>query len=99
MPYRTFLIPIRDAVSAERELNDFMRSHRVLAVDRQWIDQGLNSLWAVWVDYLEASGAAADEVASGTKRRVDYKEVLSPEDFEVFARLRGLLASAASITC
>ncbi|MFC1572678.1 HRDC domain-containing protein [Candidatus Eisenbacteria bacterium] len=96
MPYKTFLIPIRDAASAERELNGFMRCHRVLAVDRQWIDQGLNSLWVVSVDYLESSATESGDTNSGSKRRVDYKEVLSPEDFEVFAGLRGLRKEIAA---
>jgi superfamily II DNA helicase RecQ len=90
VPYKTFLIPIRDAAAAERELNDFLGNHRVLAVDRHWVDEGRNSFWTVWVDYLEASATASDGATSGSKRRIDYKEVLSPEDFEVFARLRGL---------
>jgi hypothetical protein len=89
MPYRSFLIPIRDAQRAERELNDFIRSHRVLAVDRHWVDRGENSFWAVWVDDLEPSPDRPSDVAtSGSKRKLDYKEVLSPEDFAVFAQLR-----------
>ena len=49
MPYKSFMIPIGYGDWAERELNSFLRSHRVLAVDRQWVDQGENSFWALWV--------------------------------------------------
>jgi hypothetical protein len=45
MAFRIFQIPARSPAGAEEELNRFMRSHRVLAVDRRWVDQGENSFW------------------------------------------------------
>ena len=89
MPYKTFVIPARYAGWAERELNAFVGNHRVLSVDWRWVDQGENSFWAALVDYLESPSAAApDPGGERARKRIDYKEVLSPEDFEVFARLR-----------
>ena len=32
----------------------FLRSHRVLAVDRRWVEQGSESFWSFCVDYLES---------------------------------------------
>ena len=97
MPYKSFLIPVRGPEWAERELNDFIRGHRVLAVDRRWVDQGGNSFWSVWVDYLDAaSEPPAGSTASESKKKVDYREVLSPEDFEVFAQLRVLRKEMAA---
>lgn len=40
MPYKSFVIPVRHAAWAEREFNNFLANHRVLAVDRHWVDQG-----------------------------------------------------------
>ena len=97
MPYKSFLIPVRGPEWAERELNDFIRSHRVLAVDRRWVDEGGNSFWSVWVDYLDpAPEPPAGSTASESKKKVDYREVLSPEDFEVFAQLRVLRKEMAA---
>jgi superfamily II DNA helicase RecQ len=75
------------------EVNGFLRSHRVIAVERRWVDQGTESFWCFCVDYLEsgssAGAASFGKGQSGTNRaKVDYREVLSPEDFAVFARLR-----------
>ena len=74
----------------QEDLNRFLRSHRVLTVHREFVAQGDNSFWALAVEYLE--GAAASSAGSGDgrsgKQRVDYKEVLSPEDFALFAKLR-----------
>ena len=97
MPYKSFAIPVQHGEWAERELNEFVRSHRVLAVDRQWVDQGENSFWAVWIDYVEASAArATDASPAGPKKKVDYKELLSTEDFDVYLRLRALRKAIAA---
>jgi len=90
--YRFFTISVRDEGPAAADLNGFLRSRRVLSVDRRWVDQGSESFWSFCVDYLESSGGAtggAPPGRNGTNRgKVDYRDVLSPEDFAVFARLR-----------
>jgi superfamily II DNA helicase RecQ len=60
----------------------------VLSIDRRWVEQGATSFWTFCVDYLdgEAIGSAGDR---GVRGKVDYKEVLSPDEFTVFAKLRG----------
>ncbi len=91
MAYRFFVVPIRDEGSAAADLNGFLRSHRVLAVDRRWVEAGSESFWSFCVDYLEHGGGKSGPSAArnGAGRvKVDYREVLSPEDFLVFARLR-----------
>jgi superfamily II DNA helicase RecQ len=91
MPYKSFLIPVHGPAWAENELNEFICTHRVLTVDRRWVDQGANSFWAVWVDCLESSADAGSGTGtSGSRSKIDYKEVLSPEEFEVYAQLRAL---------
>ncbi len=92
MPIRVFLVPARDEGTAQRELNGFLGSHRILAVDRRFVDQGENSFWSFCVDFLESTAASTTGGASrgGLNRtsKVDYREVLSPEEFAVFAELR-----------
>ena len=63
----------------------------MLSVDRRWVEQGTESFWSFCVDYLETGGGSAPAGKSGPMRgKVDYREVLSPADFAVFARLRQL---------
>lgn len=94
-------IPVCDSATAEAELNRFLGSHRVLAVDRQLVVDGARSLWAVCVSYVDrevapagarpsppAAAQTAAPPAKALRKGIDYREVLSPADFEVFARLR-----------
>ena len=91
MQYRFFVVPAKDSSEAAEELNRFLRGHRILSVTRDFVGQSENSYWAVAVEFLDDQAASF----SSGKPRVDYKEVLSPEDFEVFTRLRDLRKAIA----
>jgi len=92
MQFRFLAIPATGGVASEEELNRFLRSHRVLVVHREFVAQGGNSYWAVAVEYLEGPGVNS---AGKGGARVDYKQVLSPEDFAVFVKLRQWRKAAA----
>jgi superfamily II DNA helicase RecQ len=79
MRFNTFFIPMADDGRAQDELNEFLRSKRVLAVEKAFTGQG----WSFCVEWLEGGKAV-----SRNKPKVDYREVLSPEEFALFSRLR-----------
>lgn len=89
MAFKFFLIPVRDNSAVEAELNAFLCGHRILSVDRRWVDLGYDSFWSLCVDYLEGDPRAGD-TGRNRSRTKDYKEVLSPDDFAVFVKLREL---------
>lgn len=73
------------------ELNKFLRSHRVVGVEKHMVAaDGQEPRWVFCVEYLESSKAGAKKGShAGTgKPRVDYREVLNPTDFGVFSKLR-----------
>jgi len=84
--YKFFTIPIKATREVETELNRFLRSQRVLTVHREFVSQGENSFWTMAVEYLSDGGD--DTRKPPGKKRVDYREVLSPEDFALFVKLR-----------
>ncbi len=92
MPLKFFHISSRDSAPMESELNSFISSHRIVTIERRFVEQGADSFWALCVDYLHGEpGSGPTHGASGrNERKVDYKEVLTPEQFEVFAKLREL---------
>ncbi len=88
MSLRFFTIPIHGSEVFEQELNQFLASHRVLAIERHVIDAGVNSCWAICVDYLDGAGKQVGTHARTSRNRIDYKTILSPDEFTVFCQLR-----------
>lgn len=84
--FATFYVPIRDDGQMVEELNAFLRSHRVLHVEKQVEDGG----WIFCVEWM-AGGGDGHETSGGWRReraKVDYREVLTVEEFAVFSKLR-----------
>lgn len=99
MRYAFFHVPAMNPEPAQSELNQFLARRRIRDVSREFVNQGEQSAWCLCVIYDQGPGGAKD--AAGTRpTRVDYREVLSPEDFDVFSPLRqrrNELADAAGI--
>jgi superfamily II DNA helicase RecQ len=93
---RFFQIPVRAPAEFEAELNGFLGRHRVTRVERHFVDARENSFWAICVEWTHGGGGPGDS-APGKERagQVDYKEVLTPEQFEHFAKLRELRKKVA----
>lgn len=89
MQLKVFILPVKNLGAAEAEMNAFLRSRRVLAVKKEFVSDGENSFWTFCVEYLEAVNVGSPLGGAGGKPpKVDYKEVLKPEEFELFGRLR-----------
>lgn len=87
MQIHFFIIPIHGGGEAAEEVNRFLASHRVLAVDRSFVQDGANSAWALCIS-VDAPGDRPQSGKRGAK--VDYREVLNEQDFALFAQLRAL---------
>ena len=96
-----FAIPALDAQAAQDELNQFLAQHRVVTIEKQWLVAGSDSHWAVCVTVAAGPGplpaALKLPVSKGGRTdKVDYREVLPPDEFAVFAVLRSLRQTMAS---
>jgi superfamily II DNA helicase RecQ len=91
MPFRVFLIPVLYGEDATEELNSFVACHRVVHIERRWIEQGNQSSWAFCVEYVLTSPSLHSNPRSHLSRnRIDYKTILSPDEFTTFSLLREL---------
>jgi superfamily II DNA helicase RecQ len=90
MSVKFFVVPASDSHEAEEELNSFLARHRIVGIDRRWVDLGASSFWALCVDHLPVGGGHARRSPLFGRNRVDYKQILSAEEFAVFSRLREL---------
>jgi superfamily II DNA helicase RecQ len=71
------------------ELNRFLGSHRVIGVEKHLVTaQGGGPVWVFCVEYLRGPAPEGRGSGGNATPKVDYREVLSPEDFAVFSRLR-----------
>ncbi len=92
MRVKFFAVPALDPVDAEAAVNSFLAQHRVTSIDRQLVSERAGAYWALCVTYIEGG---ASRSAAAKKGKVDYREVLPPEDFEVYAELRRLRKEVA----
>jgi superfamily II DNA helicase RecQ len=97
MSYKFFQVPCRNPESFEAGLNSFLSTHRIVTVDRKFVEDGADSFWVFCVDFLhgDAKGGTSHGAPGRAERRIDYREVLSAEQFEVFAKLREVRKSVA----
>lgn len=88
MPYKFFTIPIHDDGKAADELNRFLAGYRIVGEEIELIHDGGNSRWVACVHYLAPDERATAKAEKRSK--VDYREVLSDANFQLFVRLREL---------
>ena len=83
-----FTIPVQAGAETAEELNRLLSSARILTVDRQFVADGENSFWSICV--VSQTGPLRGGKSQSGKKGIDYREVLSAEDFAVYAKLRDL---------
>lgn len=86
MQIKIFTIPILGGEAFNEELNTFLRSHRIISVEDQFVQSGSGGWWVFKVQYGEGAAPANDR----ERVRVDYKQVLDEATFKRFADLRDI---------
>ena len=89
--YKFFHIPTVDSVEFEMELNKFLKSVKTVQVEKECVKLDTHAYWSILVEYLDTpkgTGKSEAQAASSGKSKIDYKEMLSPEDFALYAILR-----------
>jgi superfamily II DNA helicase RecQ len=89
MPFEFIQIPANGQGSAKEELNKLLRGGRIASVRKEFVPNGEDSFWAFCIEFLDGV-LGTDKTRGGSGPKVDYKEVLSAEDFAVFSKLRDL---------
>jgi superfamily II DNA helicase RecQ len=84
--YASFFISPFSEPSVTDELNAFLRSHRIVNVEKKLIDSERGTGWVFIVEYSSDGGKSF----SGSSQRVDYREVLSTVEYTFFEKLRAL---------
>jgi superfamily II DNA helicase RecQ len=72
--------------SVTDELNAFLRSHRIVNVEKKLIDSERGTGWVFLVEY----GTEVGKNTSNTSQRIDYREILNPTEYALYDKLRNL---------
>lgn len=88
MQWRFFNISWNADAVAQEEFNRFLRSVKVLCVHREFVHNGDKLSWVLAVEYLPQEQGKPRVGKETQDARVDYREQLYVEDFEMFVLLR-----------
>jgi superfamily II DNA helicase RecQ len=91
MKYCFFSIPATTPDEAQEAMNRFCATHRVVHVEKQFVQDAERSYWALCIGYLDQDNGAPP----ARKGKVDYREVFNEQDFALFAQLRSLRKTLA----
>ena len=86
MKYKIITIPVVSPEEKNRELNSFLSTHKIIQVEKATIQDSGHAFWTFSIEYIESEKYPKQQV----KTKIDYREVLSAEDFAVYSRLREL---------
>lgn len=88
MQLKFFTITVDPDEESTEELNKFLRSVKVLEIKKELVNQTYGgSFWAICITYLPQ---ISDNISNKNRiiRKVDYRDVLAPHEFEIFSNLR-----------
>ena len=86
MQIKVFTIPISDTGEMQTEMNRFLAANRILKIEQYFYQNEKGGYWSFCVRYLSANLTNLQLLSS--KKKIDYKEVLSESEFAIFSKLR-----------
>jgi superfamily II DNA helicase RecQ len=89
MQFKFFSIQAPGGEHVAEELNIFLRSKKVLSVERHLANTERGVFWHVCVEYLD------EGYPGGPREKVDYKKVLDDDSFARFARFKEIRKAIA----
>lgn len=89
MQIKVFEISTCNQVEDEERLNAFLRTHKILKVDKEFYFYEGVGRWTLLVSYMENLPSSM-QLQSEKKPKIDYKQVLNDDIFLKFSRLREL---------
>lgn len=86
MEIKIFTVSVHHGESMNEELNKFLRSHKVVDIEKRFVSQDHGAYWSFCVSYITGGKVSV----SNTDRRMkkDYREILDAKTFSIFEKLR-----------
>lgn len=96
MQVKIFTIPVLSGEETNEEMNRFLRSNRVVSIDKQLCTQNNMTYWTFCLTCAEGGKTFANNNGFERKEKTDYKEVLDKDSFAVFEDLRNIRKAVAN---
>ena len=87
MQIKLINVPLTDDGAMQGELNKFLAGHKVLEVEQKFFQNEKGGCWSFCIRYIETAASSQASQFTG-KEKIDYKQVLSEQEFAVFSKLR-----------
>jgi len=87
--YASFYVSPFGEKSVTDELNAFLRSHRIVNVEKRLIDGERGTGWVFLIEYGNTNTENKNSSGNSTQR-IDYREVLNPVEYALYDKLRSL---------
>lgn len=81
----TFFISPFSEPASSAELNNFLKAHRIINVEKRLIDGERGTGWVFLVEYSDVDGSKGGYTMSA---KIDWRDVLTPSQFAVYDLLR-----------
>lgn len=88
MQIKLFTIPVVSGEQVGEDLNRFLRSQKIVDVEKHLVTLRDSAFWTFCITYLPGGSPAAETHSGERREKVDYKQVLDEACFAVFSRLR-----------
>lgn len=83
MQIKTYAIPLIGGEALNEEMNSFLRSKKILDLDKQLVVLEKTAFWSFCISYLEDAGQPYKE-----RNKPDYRQELGEAGFQRFSRMR-----------
>ncbi|MGD9707324.1 MAG: HRDC domain-containing protein [Candidatus Delongbacteria bacterium] len=84
---KIFTVPVFESEQAVDELNKFLNSHRVIKIREEFNPNVSDGYWSFCVEYLQSG---INKSKSNNVEKVDYKNILTEDQFKIFSRFRAI---------
>jgi len=85
MQIKLLVVSIFNNENSLNELNKFLRSHRVLEVQQEFVSAENGSYWCFSIRYIQDNYS---ETLFNKREKLDYRKILDDKTFLIFEKLR-----------
>lgn len=96
MQIKLFTVPINDVESYNEDLNKFLRSHKIVEIEKHLLQSGTTYSWCFCITYIGSEQMTRKEQKLPKKVKIDYMKVLDKPIFDKFSKLREIRKKIAA---